>query len=57
MKIFLAASLLLLALFQASKADDSWDYTLEHSLDGVTFQERNNFRIRVSDLASYVPDW
>ena len=36
----------------AADASDDWDYTLEHSLNGVDFQPRNKFRIRTPDIDS-----
>ena len=37
-----------------ANADVDWDYSLEQSFDGVTFQPRNSFRIRSPDLGRCV---
>ena len=56
MLAFLLALAVAVSPWGAAHADGSgdWDYALEHSLDGLSFTPRNNFRIRTTDLGRCV---
>lgn len=44
-----------LNFLHATSANDAWDFTVEHSFDnGLTFEDRNHFRIRSLDEERHV---